>query len=119
MTDAKLVVLLDKDAIRDCIHRYCRGIDRADEAALGSSYSPDAHDSHGAYSGPVSGFIERSYHGNRLGSKNLVQTAPPAQVYQPFQRPVNSGSLFSKKAIRASFALSVWASAIVSFCFIR
>ena len=59
MTDAALRALLDKDAIRDCIHRYCRGIDRADEAALVSSYWPDAHDSHGAYSGPVSGFIEQ------------------------------------------------------------
>lgn len=58
MTDSRLEQLLDKDAIRDCIHRYCRGIDRADDAALVSSYWPDAHDSHGAYSGSAIGFID-------------------------------------------------------------
>ena len=40
---------MDREAIRDCIYRYCRGIDRADEAALRSSYWPDAEDRHGAY----------------------------------------------------------------------
>ena len=55
--EATLREVLDREAIRDCIHRYCRGIDRADEAALRSSYWPDAHDDHGAYSGPVEGFF--------------------------------------------------------------
>jgi hypothetical protein len=50
--------ILDREYIRDCIYRYCRGIDRADEAALRSSYWPDAVDSHGAYSGPVEGFFD-------------------------------------------------------------
>ena len=49
--------LLDREAIRDCIHRYCRGVDRADEAALRSAYWPDATDNHGAYSGSANGFI--------------------------------------------------------------
>jgi SnoaL-like domain len=53
-----LVELLDREHIRDCIYRYCRGIDRADEAALRSSYWPDAVDSHGAYVGPVEGFFD-------------------------------------------------------------
>lgn len=59
MRDPQLEMLLDKEAIRDCIHRYCRGIDRADLSALLSSYWPDAHDCHGAYDGPVAGFIEQ------------------------------------------------------------
>jgi SnoaL-like domain len=50
--------LLDREAIRDCLYRYCRGIDRADEAALRSSYWPDGTDRHGAYSGSASGFID-------------------------------------------------------------
>lgn len=54
---AKLVELMDREAIRDCIYRYCRGIDRADEAALRASYWPDAYDSHGAYAGPAEGFF--------------------------------------------------------------
>ena len=59
MSDPRLEQLLDKEAIRDCIHRYCRGIDRADEAAPLASYWPDAHDCHGAYDGPVQGFFDQ------------------------------------------------------------
>jgi len=54
----KIAELLDREAIRDCIYRYCRGVDRADEAALRSAYWPDAIDQHGSYSGPVEGFFE-------------------------------------------------------------
>ena len=53
--DARLTELLDREAIRDCIYRYCRGIDRADEASLRSSYRPDATDRHEPYAGPVEG----------------------------------------------------------------
>src|SRR6266702_5948608 len=56
--DARLTELLDREAIRDCIYRYCRGIDRADEAALRSSYWPDATDRHGPYAGSVEGFFQ-------------------------------------------------------------
>jgi hypothetical protein len=54
----KLCELMDREAIRDCIYRYCRGIDRSDEASLRASYWPDATDRHGAYSGPVEGFFQ-------------------------------------------------------------
>ena len=54
----KIAELVDREAIRDCIYRYCRGVDRADEAALRSAYWPDAIDQHGSYSGPVEGFFE-------------------------------------------------------------
>ncbi|WP_018240535.1 nuclear transport factor 2 family protein [Ensifer sp. BR816] len=57
MDQKKIAELLDREAIRDCLYRYCRGIDRADEEALRSSYWPDAHDNHGAYSGSAEGFI--------------------------------------------------------------
>lgn len=55
--DEMLIELMDREAIRDCIYRYCRGIDRADEVALCSSYWPDAVDNHGAYSGSAEGFF--------------------------------------------------------------
>ncbi|AVA24158.1 nuclear transport factor 2 family protein [Rhizobium sp. NXC24] len=58
MCHEQITELLDREAIRNCLYRYCRGIDRADEAALRSAYWPDAHDSHGAYSGSAEGFIE-------------------------------------------------------------
>jgi hypothetical protein len=50
--------LLDREAIRDCLHRYCRGIDRVDEACLRSVYWPDATDRHGPYQGTAQGFID-------------------------------------------------------------
>ena len=50
--------LMDREAIRECMYRYCRGIDRQDEEALRSAYWPDATDRHGPYRGPATGFIE-------------------------------------------------------------
>ncbi|AVS83486.1 hypothetical protein C8239_00885 [Paracidovorax avenae] len=49
--------LADKDAIRECLYRYCRGIDRCDAEALRSAYWPDATDRHGPYQGSAAGFI--------------------------------------------------------------
>lgn len=40
--------LLDREAIRAALARYCRGVDRADEALLASAYHDDAVDEHGA-----------------------------------------------------------------------
>lgn len=50
--------LLDREAIRECMFRYCRGIDRQDEAALRSAYWPDATDRHGPFDGKASDFID-------------------------------------------------------------
>jgi hypothetical protein len=41
----------DREAIRDCLYRYARGIDRCDEAMLRSAYWPDAIDDHLAFRG--------------------------------------------------------------------
>ncbi|MGE0699814.1 MAG: nuclear transport factor 2 family protein [Hyphomicrobiaceae bacterium] len=49
--------LLDKDAIRDLMARYCRGVDRGDWEAARATYHPDAYDDHGDYKGGVDGFI--------------------------------------------------------------
>lgn len=61
--------LLDREAIRECLHRYCRGIDRADEEALRSAYWPDATDSHGAYKGNAAGFIDQALPKLRAGGR--------------------------------------------------
>jgi len=58
MTQDKLEELLAREAIRDCLYRYCRGIDRVDEAALRSAYWPDGTDHHGPYQGSASGFVD-------------------------------------------------------------
>ena len=39
----------DREAIRDCIYRYCRGIDRMDRELLLSAYWPDGTDEHGNF----------------------------------------------------------------------
>lgn len=63
MSESKILTdpleqLLAKDAIRDCLFRYCRGIDRADETALRSACWPDGTDHHGPYNGSASGFVD-------------------------------------------------------------
>lgn len=57
-TAGQLAQLMDREAIRECMNRYCRGIDRQDAAALRSAYWPDATDRHGPYQGSASGFID-------------------------------------------------------------
>jgi len=39
----------DREAIRDCLYRYCRGIDRLDVELILSAYWPDATDEHGNF----------------------------------------------------------------------
>jgi hypothetical protein len=70
-----LQALADKEAIRDCLYRYCRGIDRADEALLRCAYWPDAQDCHGAYRGPVDGFIDQALPRLRAGGRGVHQVS--------------------------------------------
>lgn len=57
---AQLQRLLDKDAIRDVIYKYCRGMDRRDWDLVASTFHPGAYDDHGVYRGDAGGFIEFS-----------------------------------------------------------
>lgn len=49
-----LQYLLDRQEILDCIHRYCRGVDRHDAAMIASAFHPDAVDRHGPFEGTPS-----------------------------------------------------------------
>ena len=44
---AAIGVLTDRVAIRDTIHRYCRGLDRHDVATIDSVFFADSIDNHG------------------------------------------------------------------------
>ena len=50
--------LNDLENIRACAQRYCRGVDRLDEALLKSAYWPEATDDHGAFKGNAMEFAE-------------------------------------------------------------
>jgi hypothetical protein len=49
--------LLDRQAITDVLHRYCRGCDRADEAALRACFHPDSTHRHGGFEGISQDFV--------------------------------------------------------------
>lgn len=70
---ALLQSLADREAIRECLYRYCRGIDRLDPEALRSAYWPDGTDQHGAYNGSAQGFIDWAL-GKLPGSGRMVHT---------------------------------------------
>lgn len=72
---SQLQELLDREAIRDCLYRYCRGIDRCDEAALRSAYWDDATDCHGAWNGSAAGFIAQALHKLRQGGRRVHQVS--------------------------------------------
>ena len=50
--------LLAREAIRDCMARYARAIDRVDRALLTNVYWPEANDNHGNFNGSAADFIE-------------------------------------------------------------
>lgn len=52
MPSDNLQLLLDRQAIADCVARYARGIDRADPDLVASCYHEDALDDHGEWVGP-------------------------------------------------------------------
>lgn len=43
--------LVDRTEIIEVLNRYCRGVDRCDEAELAGVYHPDGTDDHGTFSG--------------------------------------------------------------------
>lgn len=50
--------MADREAIRDCLYRYSRGIDRMDAEVLSSAYWPGAMDYHTGFTGTVEQFVE-------------------------------------------------------------
>ncbi|HEY3654702.1 MAG TPA: nuclear transport factor 2 family protein [Steroidobacteraceae bacterium] len=52
--------LLDKEAIRDALMRYARGIDRHDDEIAAQAYHAGATDDHGWYVGNPAGLLDRA-----------------------------------------------------------
>jgi hypothetical protein len=55
--DPEVQALLDQQAIREVVLRYCRGIDRLDLELVRSCYHPDATDEHGTFTGTPDEFV--------------------------------------------------------------
>jgi hypothetical protein len=74
--DASLRQLLDRQAIHDCILRYCRGVDRMDRALLISAYHPDAIDDHGLFVGSPEAFADYflAFHGEHQTATQHIIT---------------------------------------------
>ncbi|MBU6268789.1 MAG: nuclear transport factor 2 family protein [Sphingomonadales bacterium] len=53
--EARLNALLDKDDIRECLRKFCRGMDRFDRDEYLSAFWPDAEMAAGPYVGDVPG----------------------------------------------------------------
>ncbi len=65
---ARLERLEDKQAILDCVYRYCRGIDRHDDDIIASVFHPDAVDSHGSFLGGIPEFVRFANDGHAKGT---------------------------------------------------
>lgn len=65
-TEKRLMEMLDRQDIHDCLLRYARGMDRFDRELVLSAYHPDALDHHGAFLGGPEAFWDtfRGWHGS-------------------------------------------------------
>jgi SnoaL-like domain len=88
--EALLQNLLDREAIREAMYAYCRGIDRGDESALRSAYWEDATDRHGAYNGSASGFIDYAVKARASGARMIHQVSNVSIVLTGTQAAVES-----------------------------
>ena len=71
--------LIDRQAILDCLTRYCRGVDRFDRELVLSAYHSDAIDDHGAFVGTREEFIDWAF---ALHEKGQISTrASPDQSH--------------------------------------
>jgi len=78
---ASLRQVADKDAIRDVLMRFCRGVDRLDEELLKSCYHADSYDDHGPFKGNghdfaahiVKSIAERAHHTTHSVANVLIE----------------------------------------------
>jgi hypothetical protein len=67
----QLKELVNREAIRDVVMRYCHGADRCDEKTLLGVYWPDATDNHGVFTGSAQDYIP--YLLKRAGAMDQMQ----------------------------------------------
>lgn len=74
--------LYDRQAIRDAVTRYCRGVDRMDRELFLSAYHPDAVDDHGFFVGGPEEFWRwvNRYHTNAQATHQHVITNHSCEI---------------------------------------
>ncbi|MGY3323989.1 nuclear transport factor 2 family protein [Pseudomonas fluorescens] len=79
---ANVRLLLDRQAISDCVIRYCRAVDRFDRDLLRTVYHEDATDDHGAFCGGREAFIDWAfaYHNEYQISHHHIITNHMAEI---------------------------------------
>lgn len=60
-TSQIMTELADREAIRECLYRYARGVDRLDAEMIRSAYWPDCDDQHLAFRGNAEEFIDWAF----------------------------------------------------------
>ena len=56
--EQKVQELWDREQIRQCLVRYCRGVDRFDRDLILSAFHPDCLDEHGKFVGTPEEFVD-------------------------------------------------------------
>lgn len=64
ITEADIRRVIDREAIRESLLRYTRGLDRHDNDIVARAYHPDANDDHGQYIGGRDGLIRHCQEAN-------------------------------------------------------
>jgi ketosteroid isomerase-like protein len=70
-----LAQLRAEAAIRRCLARYCRGVDRGDVALIRDAYWPDAVDDHGVFKGSghdFAAFVVEALARHSLGTQHAI-----------------------------------------------
>jgi hypothetical protein len=71
---ATIRVLVDRNEITECLHRYARGMDRQDREMVRSAYHEEAIDVHGSQAFVVEDFLDWAleYHASQLHHQHYV-----------------------------------------------
>ena len=104
--------LADREAIKECLYRYCRGIDRRDPDILRTAYWPDAIDTHLMFKGNIEEFIAWAM---ERTAKSIVP--PPAKVCVSVTVRVGQSAAWPARGVPAkatnSAAAQTWTTLIL------
>ena len=115
-THKSLRELLDRQAILDCIHRYCRGVDRFDREMVLSVYHPDAIDHHGVFVGGPEAFVDWAfaYHAEHQEAHHHMVTESLRVSWTAIRRTRRHTGSFPASTSRGRPAFTSAATSIVS-----